>query len=160
MPKKYFWHMYNLKRCKGSFKGLIGECLFKLTDRSVIVTRFFNKQKYLQIFNGYIHPEQLAFIEKYWFSIDAIRVDLKSKKACLYEVKTRNKRESFKPHWKTTMTQATSDIYTKALFLGFEVKIATVWLFDNWNYAVEFEDFERAEYHIDKPKPYDRQGAL
>jgi len=37
--------MFDLKRGGGSFKGIIGECMFKLTNRTVVITRFFNKNK-------------------------------------------------------------------------------------------------------------------
>lgn len=149
--------MYNLKKGKGSFKGLIGECMLKLTDKYLVITRFFNKQKYFTIFGRYLSHAQAEFVDKYWFSIDAIKISFenKTKTVYLYEIKTRNNYSCIKPHWRTKFTQSTIDIYTEALRIGFNVKIATVWLLDDWNYEIELEDFKKADYCIDKPKRYD-----
>ncbi len=148
--------MYNLKKCKGSFKGLVGECMFKLTDKYLIVTRFFNKAKWFNIFGKYLTQEQLNFVDAYWFSIDAIKISFEGyKRIILYEIKTRNKYSQPKYFWKTKFTKSTVDIYNEALEKGFEVKIATVWLRDNWDYEVRIEDFKDADYCIDKPKKYD-----
>lgn len=148
--------MYNLKNCGGSFKGLIGECMFKLTDKYLIITRFFNKTKWLTIFGKYLTKEQLHFVEKYWFSIDAIKISFcTGKKVCLYEIKTRNKYSRPKYFWKQKFTKCTVDLYNDALKKNFEVKIATVWLLDDWNYEIEIQDFKDADYCIDKAKKYD-----
>lgn len=59
--------MYNLKRGKGTYKGLIGECMFKLTRRYLVVTKFFNKNKYLSIFGEKFSKKEKDFIEKIGF---------------------------------------------------------------------------------------------
>ena len=153
--------MYNLKNGKGSFKGLIGECMFKLTDRYLVITRFFNRNKYFTVFGKYLTKEQAEFIDKNWFSIDAIKISFDGgfKKVCLYEIKTKNKYADPKVFWRTKFTQSTIDVYNKAIELGFGVKVATVRLYDNWNYELEFEDFKNANYCIDKPKQYDLKAA-
>jgi len=149
--------MHNLKNGKGSFKGLIGECMFKMTDKYVVITRFFNKQKYFSIFGKYLSHVQAEFVDKYWFSIDAIKISFenKIKNIIIYEIKTRNKYSRIRPHWKTKFTQSTIDIYEEALKIGFNVRVATVWLLDDWNYKIELKDFQDADYCIDKPKKYD-----
>lgn len=148
--------MYNLRNGKGSFKGIIGECMLKLTDKDMVVTKFFNKNKYILIFGKYFSKEQLDFIKLNWFSIDAIKIHFEGgKKLCLYEIKTKNRYDNPKPFWLTKFTQETNEMYRKALSFGFEVKVATVWLLDNWDYEIELEDFQSAKYCIDKPKPYD-----
>jgi len=150
--------MYNLKKGKGTYKGLIGECLFKLTRRYLVLTKFFNKNKYLKIFEDKLSEQERNFINKNWFSIDAIDFDYtkKPRKIVLYEIKTRNKQPNPKPHWVEKMTLATHNMYNEALKLGFEVKIANVWLYDDWNYDIEIKNFNEAKYCIDKPKIYDK----
>ena len=63
---------FNLKDCGGTFKGLIGECMFKSYSKSLVLTRFFNKNKYLQIFGQYLTESQANFLSKNWYSLDAI----------------------------------------------------------------------------------------
>jgi len=153
--------MYNLKRGRGSYKGLIGECLFKLTRKYLIVTKFFNKNKYFYIFGDKLSEEEKDFIEKNWFSIDAIELDYTKnpRKVILFEIKTLNdygENVLRKNIWLPKMTLATSDMYKEALKRGFDVKVAIIWLKDNWNYSIELTDFEKANYIIDKPKQYDK----
>ncbi len=148
--------MYNVREQKGSFKGLIGECMFKLTDRYVIVTKFFNKTKWLNIFSKYLSRQQYVFMANNWFSIDAVKIDFPRHKILLYEIKTKNRYVHPQAFWKTKFTQSTVNLYNEALKLDFEVKTATVWLLDNWNYEICIEDFQNADYCIDKPKLYDK----
>ncbi len=151
--------MYNLKEGKGSYKGLIGECLFKLTRKYLVVTKFFNKNKYFGIFGEKFSEQEREFIDKNWFSIDAIEFDYtqKPRKVVLFEIKTRNKYAKPKSNWKNKFTLATHNMYNNAESLGFNVKIATVWLLDDWNYNIEIEDFKDATYSIDRPKTYDKK---
>ena len=72
--------MFNLKKGKSNYKGWIGECMFKLTDKSVELTRFFVKQKYLRIFGKYFSKNQKEFLNKYWYSLDAIKISFDKKK--------------------------------------------------------------------------------
>ncbi len=144
--------MYNLKEFYGSFKGIIGEYMFKLTNKRVVLTRFFNKPKYFLIFGKYLTREQNDFLRKNWYSIDAI--ELFGRNPILYEVKTKNKYSTFLP-FKPKMTQAAHEIYNHAKELGFIVKIALVELKDNWEYDVSILEFDKKYYCIDKPKTYD-----
>jgi len=149
--------MYNLKRGGGTFKGLIGECMFKLTRKNLILTRFFNKNKYLNIFGDRLTEEQYTFLDNNWYSLDAIEVDysIKPYKFVIFEVKTINYLYNPKSYWKLLMTENTYELYRKALKLNFDVKVATIILFDNWNYEVDIIDFDQADFSISKPKKYD-----
>ncbi len=149
--------MYNLKEGKGTFKGTIGECMFKLTNDKVVITKFFNKSKYFFIFGKYLNEKQSQFLQENWYSIDAIEILFIEGKpqAFLYEIKTRNKyaRElSYKPK----MTEASHALYNSSKEYGFIPKLVTVWLHDNWEYSIEIKDFHENLYCIDKPKKYDR----
>jgi len=148
--------MYNLKDCGGTFKGLIGECMFKLTDKDIIITRFFNRLKYLEVFGKYLDKKQAIFISKNWYSLDAVKLSFVNgeKKIILYEVKTRNvyNRKIFS---KPKMTLETHKLYNTAKSLGFVTKLATVWLHDCWIYDIEINELNKNLYCIDKPKKYD-----
>lgn len=148
--------MFNVKSMGGTFKGLVGESLFKATEKYVVLPRFFGKWKYRQVFGKYLTVEQLAFLEQYWYSLDAIKISFeKGKEIILFEVKTRNKYEHAAPFWITKFSQSSVEIYKQALLLDFKVRIATVWLHDNWEYSVEIEDFQEEGCYVDGPKKYD-----
>jgi|TARA_B100001971_G_C17941715_1_gene407991 hypothetical protein len=150
--------MYNFKQGKGTYKGLIGECLFKLTRRYLILTTFFNKNKYLKIFGNKFSEQEKCFINQNWFSIDGIEFDYSKtpRKVILFEIKTKNYYLNPKPNWIPKMTLATHNMYNETLKVGLDVKIAIVWLYNNWDYDIEIKDFNQANYCIDKPKRYDR----
>ena len=75
--------------------------MFKLTRRYLIVTKFFNKNKYFKIFGEKLSEQEKNFIDKNWFSIDAIEFDYTKnpRKVVLFEIKTRNKYTTSKPNW-------------------------------------------------------------
>jgi len=148
--------MFNLKTGKGSFKGFIGECMFKLNNRKVIMTTFFNKLKYIDVFGNYFNKEQKTFLLRNWHSFDAI--EIVSEKGIttfvLYEIKTRNHYHN--PSWyKPKMTFRTHNLYNQSKLIGFTPKIVHVWLYDNWDYDIKITDFEGRYYCIDKEKKYD-----
>lgn len=152
--------MYNLKDFYGTYKGLIGECLFKLTRRYLILPKFFNKYRYLKIFEDKLSSEEKDFLEKYWFSIDALEFDYTKdpRKIVLFEIKTLNDFYYAKIHGLNRipkLTESTCNIYKEALKTGFDVKIAIVWLKNDWNYEINIIDFDKKYYIIDKPKKYD-----
>jgi len=145
-----------MKRCGGSFKGLIGECMLKLTRNDLVITKFFNKQKYLSVFDNYLSDKQKQFLLENWYSVDGIELQFDSgyKQIILFEIKTRNRYypdKKFKPK----MTLRTHEIYNKSREFGFMPVIATVWLEENWNFDIELTEFDEKYYCIDKPKPYD-----
>lgn len=149
--------MYNLKEGKGTFKGTIGECMFKLTNDKVVITKFFNKDKYFFIFGKYFDSNQLQFLKENWYSIDAIEIMFLEGKTqfLLYEIKTRNKYAK-KLSYKPKMTEASHILYSSFRDYGFIPKLVTVWLHDNWEYIIEIENLHEGLYCIDKPKKYDR----
>ena len=145
--------MYNLKKEGGTFKGLIGESMFKLTRKYAFLVRFHNKKKFFEIYENILSSEQKSFLDQNWYSLDSIEVI--GNEIFLYEIKTRNKYQKL-IHFKPKMTLETHNLYNEAKKCGFLTKIATVWLLDDWNYNVEITDFEENFYCIDKPKRYDK----
>ena len=151
--------MFDLKRGGGSFKGIIGECMFKLTNKNVVITKFFNKNKYMAVFRRHFTPIQQEFLFENWHSLDAIDIIFETgiKRIILYEIKTRNKYEQ-ELHHKPKMTLETHHLYNQAKELGFITKIATVWLLNDWKYDLEIKDFDEKDYYIDSPKLYDKRA--
>ena len=80
--------MFNLKKGGGSFKGIIGECMFKLTNKNVVITTFFNKNKFIPIFGKYLTLEQQDFLRDNWHSVDAFELLFANgrKELVLYEI--------------------------------------------------------------------------
>ena len=146
--------MHDLTTKNGSFKGYIGECMFRLAEPRAYLVRYIGKSWYIETHCQQLSDAQHEFLQKYWYSLDAISVD--TTKITLYEVKTRNEYSYNNPQWKNKFTKSTVDIYRKALSLGFTVLVATVVLHKNWQYDILLEPFDHAIYCIDAPKKYDR----
>ncbi len=149
--------MFNLKESNGTYKSLIGECMFKLTKRYVVINKYWSKTRYFAIFGSHLTRQQMEFLNDYWHSIDAIEIDFsKGKKIILYEIKTKNmnkKISGFKPK----ITETAVLLYNKAIETGFFVQIATICFHNNWNYSIQLLDFTEQNYQIGEQKPYDRQ---
>ena len=150
--------MYNLKRLNGTFKGNIGECMFKLTRHNFFLTRFHSKNETLNKVSEYLTSEQKRFLRSNWYSIDGFEVI--NRCVVLYEVKTRNRHKTarlYKP--KTTLAEVM--MYRIARNIGFKVRIVNVWFEDNWDFSVQINEYNENEFYVDKPKPYDRDiGAI
>ncbi len=148
--------MYNLKKVNGTFKGLIGECLFKMTKHWAVIPKFTSINKYFSTTGTYLTREQIEFLKTHWYSIDAVelRFEQGKKVLTLYEVKTKNKYTT-ELWYKPKMTLSTHEIYNKAKLLGFTVQLATVTLHDNWDYDVTTTEFDQKYYCIDVLKRYD-----
>ena len=144
----------------GSYKGYAGECMFKLTKTNAIIPRFSSLRKHLFIFGKKYTQKQYEFIQKNWWSIDSFEMVQEGKNEVLtmYKIKTRNsyKQKIWNP---PKMTKYCHEMYSEAEKLGFRVKMATVWLDDNWEYRVVIEDFGKSEYYIDDQKRYDNSKS-
>lgn len=149
--------MYNLQKMNGSFKGLIAECMFKLTNKRVVITKFFNKSKYFIIFGKYLSPDQRKFLESNWHSIDALEVIFYNGgyRVILYEIKTQNAKYENIRKWPLKLTLNTYNIYSHAYNFGFEVKLVKVLIFPDWDFDIKIEDFKSGRFTIDGARKYD-----
>ena len=151
--------MHNLKKQRGNFKGLIGECMFKIVNKRLVLTQYFNRQKYQNIFGKHLSNEQRQFIYTNWYSLDGIEIKYEkgAKEVILFEIKTKN--EYCKELWfKPKVTRNTYHMYIKAQEIGFSVKLAVVIFRKNWNYDIKIQEFDKCNICIDKPKEYDPRG--
>lgn len=143
--------MNNLRKSKGTFKGLISECMFKLTEDKAILTSFMTFNRFRSLY-PIIPEEKLTFLKKHWRTIDALEVF--RNKIVLYEIKSQNYYTKYIPP-KPKATKAQIDCYEKAMKLGFEVIFARVFYFDDWKFSVKKEPFRSCIFSIDRPKKYD-----
>ena len=140
--------------------------MFGLSEEKVFLTRFHGKAKYLPIIQKYLNFKQKQFIDMYWYSIDAIKIQYNNNnnnnntsQVILYEIKTKNKYNT-ELNYKPKMTKATHEMYNYAKELGFITKLVTIFFHENWNFSIEIIDFDEKYYCIDKPKCYDRNTNI
>lgn len=123
--------MIDLKRCNGTYKCLIGQCMFKLSRQNACLTRFWNRHRYVDTFRRYLTKKQIDFLKYNWTLINSI--EFISHKPFLFEII--NKQDSCIEESKVKM-------YGNAKDLGFKVYVAEVIFLDNWNYEVELKRFD------------------
>lgn len=155
--------MFDLEKMGGSFKGTIAECMFKMTNSRVVITKFFNKEKYFAVFGKYFTFEQKEFLRNNWYSIDGIEIKFLEgkRRIILYEVKTKNAYYAGKEKWEPIkITTNTYYMYLKSRDLGFEPKLALVWILKDWKFDVKIKEFESVNWYIDKPKMYDKTNIF
>lgn len=147
--------MYNLLNQGGTFKGLIGEAMFKLTRNNAYMTRFHSFEFINYRFNDKLSKEQLEFLKENWYSLDVIEIS-NSGLITLFEVKTQNYL-NFKQGYQHKITKNCYYLYSTAKELGFVVKVARVQLMGDWNYRVLIDDLDYVFFNVDRPKKYDKQ---
>jgi hypothetical protein len=132
-------YMYNLKQYGGTFKGLAGECMCKVTIKDMYLTRFHPIEFVLRKLESALTPRKEAFIVENWLSFDGIQ--LENGQIVLYEVKTRNLERELQGR-PFILTQNCLRMYTIAERMGFVVRIAKVVLLDDWNYTVSMHSLK------------------
>ncbi len=137
--------MFNLRNFNGTFKGVVGECLLKLAYPDIILTRFFNRFKFMTYYD--IKDIKKEFLLSNWFSVDGIKVI--GSRVLLFEIKTKNQYKK-NLNYKEKISKNSLNIYIKAKELGFDVRFVSVKLFENWNYEIEIKKFNPEEFCIDK----------
>lgn len=149
--------MHNLKAMGGTYKGLIGEYMFKLTRKWAVLNKCWKPDRYLLTFSKYYNTEQINFIRNNWHSLDSLEITYKKgfKENRLYEIKTKNmyRKLMFKKH---KITRAALDMYIQAQKMGFSVYLAEVFFLDDWNYHVKIKPFAGDLFFVDEMKKYDK----
>ena len=146
--------MYNLK----NQKGIVGECMFKLTRKWLILTQYMGANNYLFRFERYYTDEQKEFLKLNWYSLDGVEIEYEKggEKRVLYEIKTKNQ-YARDLGYKPKTTASTYKLYMQAQKLGFEVRLAIIFLKNDWEYDILIEDFNSQNIYIDKPKKCDKK---
>jgi len=149
--------MYNLKDIGGTYKGLIGEFMFKSTRKWSVLMKCWNNEKYFRTFGKYFNSSQIHFIQQNWHSHDCLEIFFNNgkKELRMYEIKTKN--ENKRLHYKPKITQSTLILYQEAEKIGFHVYLAQVVLKEVWNFDTHLERFAPELFVLDKPKLYDKK---
>lgn len=132
--------MHNLKKMGGTFKGLSGECMFRLVRKRSYITRFFPIEFVLRRHSEMLSEKKIKFLMDNWLSFDAI--EFFDSDIIIYEIKTRN--VEYSTRYKIQTTQQSVNALNQAKLLGFNVKLAKVLLHNDWNYEIKFSNFN---YH-------------
>lgn len=130
--------MHNLKRMGKTFKGLAGECMFRLVKTKSYLTRFFPIDFVLRRHDESLNEVQKNFLIRNWLSFDAI--EFIENEIVIYEIKTRNV-EYDTGKYRTQITQNSVNLLNEAKKLEFTVKLAKVLLHNNWEYEIKISQF-------------------
>jgi len=145
---------FDLRRQDYTVKGEIGEIIIKNKIPYLRRTREIRPSDILD-YNfpfGDLPSKVKEFLRKNWHTIDLFRFSCKDSKFHnleLYEVKVRNyypnlRREAYIPD----ITHNELKVYKTALKLGFLVKSATIWFYDDWRYDIFIKDFNPKDFKI------------
>jgi hypothetical protein len=138
--------MYNLKDLKGTYKGLIGECLFHLVNKNALVTRLINKELILRRLD--IDKTIKDFIYNNLMTFDCIEWGEKIK---IYEIKT-FKEMFFVNYKKLKMTRNSYNTYLNAMNRGIECNAVFIILLKNWNFKIFLKSINKANFYIFSPE--------
>lgn len=145
---------YDLRRQDFSIKGKIGEIIIQGKIPHCHRTRETSCKRFLnyQFPFGKIPLKYKIFLEINWNSIDLLRIISKDMRFCyieLIEVKTRNYYPNLKKQcYIPDMTTNQFNVYKAAQKLGFVVKSATIWFYDDWRYDLIFDDFNPQNFKV------------
>lgn len=145
--------VYNLKKQDGFLKGDIGEIIGRHKIRYCHRTREINRNFLKKDFPFKISREVLEYLWNNWYTIDLFKfivINNKVENIELYEVKVRN--------WYSNpakvkfpipnITPKALKAYEEAVSKGFIVKYMAIHWLDNWEYTIEFKDFEKQEFIV------------
>jgi hypothetical protein len=118
----------------GSYKGLIGEAVFAATFTEYILTRFHPKNRYLTKLT--ITRDQASFLDKHWYSIDAVS----TREPCIVEVKIWSQK-SRKHRYKPRASLKTIEVMERSRDFGFRPLLAFITLRDDWVVDIILQDW-------------------
>jgi hypothetical protein len=151
--------MLNLLKMDDNVRGNIGEEI----ARSIILGSIRCQTRNSSIINNFkININQKKFLEKFWKYLDIVRYD--KGKIEIFEVKTR-KYIFLKNIWKKhSISPFMLELYTRALFLGFEIKVFEITFLENWNYKYIVKPYNKSLFSLSKTRgrnnPYHRNKFI
>ncbi|MBD3309974.1 hypothetical protein GF351_02025 [Candidatus Woesearchaeota archaeon] len=150
--------MYNLQSMRGRAKGTIAECMFRLVNKNLVLTRLLDRKLFFRFYGSCLTHQQMMFLDKNWLSIDGIEIKRcrAQQEIILYEIKSKNRKYASNNRWPTKVTVNSCRIYKVAKHIGFQTKLATVMFGEDWNYSINIENFDDAYWTIDKPGKFGR----
>jgi hypothetical protein len=140
---------FNLKHGDNTnLKGEVGEIIAKHHLNDIFST----KEYWYTIINKFnLNVEQKTFLTNNWKSFDLI--DLKS--LTIYEVKTRKYFSKMLQGVKNkiVITPSFKKVVSKAIELGFIVKVVEITLFSDWKYGINIKEFNFDYFWVHNPRP-------
>lgn len=141
--------MNSLKKTSGTFKGLAGECMFRIAKPQIILTHFQSKKFALRQVEKVYTKEQIDFLSENWDTIDAID----SCEPKVYEIKTKSCDYG---KYKARVMANCHNTLKKSAKLGIKPILAKVILEEDWLYRVVEIDYLRADVNVIMPKKYNK----
>lgn len=142
-------NMNSLKKASGTFKGLAGECMFRLVNKNTILTHFQPKEHAEKQLRETYTKEQITFLLNNWNTIDAI--DTKETK--IYEIKTKSCNYG---NYKIRMIANCHNTLKKAKKIGIKPILAKIKLEEDWLYSVIETDYLQEDCEIVIPSKYNK----
>jgi hypothetical protein len=134
--------MNSLKKASGTFKGLAGECMFRLVKKNSILTHFQPKEHAKKQLREIYNVEQIKFLMDNWDTIDAI--DIEEPK--IYEIKTKSCNYG---NYKIRMMANCHNTLKKANNLGIKPILAKIKLEEDWLYLIIESDYLKIQKELD-----------
>jgi hypothetical protein len=138
--------MHSLKKAKGTFKGLAGECMARIVKTHIILTHFQQPEQAIKQLQHTYSKTQLEFLTKHWHTIDAID----SQNPIIYEIKTRCSQHSRR---KPVLTSFCNYVLEKAKEIHIEPRLLKVIFEYNWKYElIEYKYSPRTAVVVEPTK--------
>jgi hypothetical protein len=156
--------MLSVREFKGSYKGLIGECLFKFKHKYAVLTQLANPDTYLEKRPYTLPKEMIAFLKSNWTRIDAFEVllnhDMSLLAVNIFEIKTRNQYKYILPgHVELRVSPEVDKAMKSAKEYGIGAYLAKVMLFDDWRFDVEIISYDSAPVTVCEQPNYSERKA-
>ncbi|MFH1769971.1 MAG: hypothetical protein ABH828_00255 [archaeon] len=141
--------MNSLKKASGTFKGLAGECMFRIEKNNTILTHFQPKEHAEKQLREVYTKEQIIFLLENWDTIDAIN----TKKTKIYEIKTMSCDYG---KYKIRIMANCHNTLLKAHKIGIKPILAKIKLEEDWLYKVVETDYLQEDCQIVVPSKYNK----
>jgi hypothetical protein len=141
--------MNSLKKASGTFKGLIGECMYRIENPRIILTHFQPKELAIRQLREIYDDKQIAFIFANWDTIDAIATN----ETTVYEIKTRCGDYG---KYKLRVMANCHNTLKKAARIGITPKLIKVIFEEDWLFRVEETDYLDEHLEVIVPKKYNK----
>lgn len=144
--------MNSLKKSSGTFKGLAGECMFRLVNRETILTHFQPREQAIKQLQETYNKEQINFLLNNWDTIDAINI----KETKIYEIKTKSCDYG---KYKIRVMANCHNTLKKASKIGIKPILAKIIFEEDWLYRVVEKDYLLEDLEVIIPRKYNKPYA-
>ncbi len=157
--------MLNVRDFGGSYKGLIGECLFKFSHKYAVLTQLANPATYFDKRPYTLSETTKRFLIDNWTRIDAIEVLLDAsmniREVNIYEVKTQNyDREKAFSYMRPSVSFNVDAVFRAAARYGINAHLAKVFLLNDWSFDITISPYNSTDVFVcERPSYNDRNAS-